>query len=351
MNKKTKTQLNELDQQIKTLLEEGNRGGAAALHAQKALLYASASELQSAAKEISKMGILAEEEGRFEELALANLAHGKTLAAKSGGGTEARDVLQKAAAIYHTLEDVEREAESFKALAEVEAAAQNFDGAVNQISRGIKALDPDKHGGQLIDLLMMRSSLHLCRTDFEAARQDLKQAGDIAGRSNNAEMDVAIQAQLQLINSFVDQKADPEMLERLRQQATRLGNFKVVGDVELQQANLALIAGRLEEAKTYAAAVRKSALKADDLGRFVRHLSASVTLASVHNALDEKKEVLYTLLTCKLFLEKNLGKAMGRQVNLLLDAYKERWGAETMAQAVKEYQAWMKEQRSTSNGN
>lgn len=349
MKKQTQQKLNELDQQIEELLAAGNRAGAAAAHSQKALLYATSFDLRAAAEEMSKAGALAEDEGRFEELALAHLAQGKALVNQPGQAQKARDLLQKAAALFHTVEDAPREAEALKELAGLAASARDFEDANAQLDKAVAVLDPAQHAGQIIDLLLLRSNYQLCQTNFIEARQALDRAADLAEQAGQANLKLTISAQQHLLESFLADSASTQenlaALERLQQEALRLGNFKVAGDVELQQANAALLAGDFVAAKQHAHTVRRLATESDDLGRFVRYLAATLVLANAHDALGERKEVLYALLTAKVYLEKNLSKLVGQQINLILDAYKQRWGEQVMNQTIREYQAWMQSQQ------
>jgi hypothetical protein len=351
MNKETQQKLTELDRQIEELKAAGNRAGAAAMHSQKALLYTMAFDLQSAAREMAQAGALAEEEGRFDEMALAHLAQGKALAAQPGSRQKARDLLGKAAALYHTQDDKARQIEAEKELAALDAADQNMTGAIQRLDKALAGLNEDEDANLIIDLLLMRSNYHLAQQQVKTAQKDLTAALDLAERVGQKETSLTIRAQQQILDSFTAKDGPSEALETLREEAIETGQFDIAGDLQLQQANEALLAQNYEQAKQLAESVRRMAQESDDLGRFTRYLAASVTLANAFDKLENRRGVLYALLSCKAYLENHLGKAVGEQVNLLLDAYQDQWGEQAMAEAVRDYQGWIQAQQAKQTGN
>lgn len=349
MNKKTRQKLADLDRQIKQMKSAGNRAGEALGHTQKAMLYVASMEMGAAAKEMAKAGVLAQEEGRVDEMALVHLAQGKTMALEPGQRAKARELLENAVSLYHTMEDYEHEVEALKELAALEAAEQNFEPAVQRISKVIDKLDEEQQAPQVIELLTLRANYQVCLKNIDQALEDLDTAIELAGRTDHVEMGLTVRAQRQILQSVLE-GGSTEALDAIRREAARAGQFDIAGDLQLQQANEALLAGRYEQAAHLAETVRRAAQQAKDLGRFVRYLAASVALAGAQESLNNRREVLYALLSCKAYLETHLGQAVGQEINQILDAYKERWGKQAMAGAIRDYQAWMQEMKQQQNG-
>ncbi len=346
MSSKLKEQLAELDRQIEAMRAAGNRAGEAAAHAQKALLYALSMDLQAAAQEIAKAGVLAEEEGEVEALARAHLGRGKALLNRPGQRKEARDALSKAAALYHTLEDPSGEAEALKELANLDIAAGDFQGAMEHINKAIAVLE---EGGadepeRTIELYQMRSSCHLLLGDLDAALADLDTALDLAQQSEDSALALQIRVQQYTLQSLLAGGTSSEQLAALLQEAQQAGNLQATADIRLQQAAKSFWAGQYRQALEQAQAARQAAREADDLTKFMRYLSASLLMAEAQERLEDRPGVLATLLTCKVYLETHLGPEVGRAMSMVLDALEQRWGREGLAEAVRIYQQRAQEQ-------
>jgi tetratricopeptide (TPR) repeat protein len=346
MSSKLKEQLDELDRQIEAMQAAGNRAGEAAARAQKALLYALSMDLQAAAKEIAKAGVLAEEEGQVDTLARVHLARGKALLNQPGQHKAARDALHEAASLYHTLEDPSREAEVLKELANLDIAAGDSQGAMEHINRAIGVLEDGEASEpeQTTELYQMRSSCHLLLGDLDSALTDLDAALDLAQQSEDSALALQIRVQQYTLQSLRSEGTTSERLAALLQEAQRAGNLQVVGDIQLQQAAQSLLAGQYHQALEQAQTARQAARESDDLTRFVRYLSASLLMAEAQEQLEDRPGVLATLLTCKVYLETHLGPEVGRYMNMLLDTLEQRWGREGLAEAVRIYQQRAQEQ-------
>jgi tetratricopeptide (TPR) repeat protein len=346
MSSKLKEQLAELDCQIEAMRAAGNRGGEAAAHAQKALILALSMDLQAAAEEIAKAGVLAEEEGHAETLARAHLAQGKALLNQPGQRKAARDALHKAAALYHTLEDPSGEAEALKELANLDIAASDFRGAMEPINKAIGVLEDGETSEpeRTIELYQMRSSCHLLLGDLDAALNDLDTALDLVQGSENSALALQIRLQQHTLQSLQTGSAIPEQLAALLHEAQQAGNLPVAADIQLQQAAQSFWAGQYRQALAQAQAARQAARESSDLTKFVRYLSASLLMAEAQEQLEDRPGVLATLLTCKVYLETHLGPEVGRHMNMLLDTLEQRWGPEGLAEAVRIYQQRAQEQ-------
>jgi tetratricopeptide (TPR) repeat protein len=339
-------ELAELDRQIKAMQTAGNRAGEAAAHSQKALLLALSMDLPGAAAEIAKAGALAEEEGHPETLARAHLARGKALLNQPGQRKEARSALRSAAALYHTLEDFAGEAEAIKELAHLDLMAGNRQDAIKNIDHAIGVLKTAETSEpeQTIELYQLRSSCHLLLGDLDTALADLDPALDLARQRENESLALHIRLQQHTLQSLKAGGAVPEQLAALLLQAQKAGNMQVATDIHLQQAAQAFWNGELEQALEHTQAARQTAREDQDITKFARYLSASLIMAEIQEQLDDRPGALATLLTCKVYLETNLGPEVGRYMNMLLDTLEQRWGKEELAEAVRIYQQRVQEQ-------
>lgn len=329
--------IKELETQIASYEAAGEREAAAAARAQKAILHTMLLDFSAAAKEIARVGELAAQEGAMEELALAHLAQGKTLAQQGMNG--AAEALDKAAALFHTLELPGRQVEAVTALANFHAENGRYPSAGQAVDHALETIDAEATPGPAVDLTLLRAALHLQQGDLDAARADLDEALAFAEASGDESLILAVRLQRDPLSG----DATAESLAELLQQARRQGNLLQLNDVQLQQAALALQEGQPQAAERHAAAARTTAREQALPDSPLRYLLASLILADAHEQMDDRVRVLAALLTCKVYLEHTLGPAVGKQINRLLDALALRWGREGLETAVRAYQAHVAE--------
>ena len=347
--KHRKQKLDELDRLIERMRAAGNVAGEAVAHGQKALVYATSGDLSAAAGELAKVSALAEEEGRVEEMAMAHLARGKALTARSADRTRAVEALDQASALFHVLEDRAREAEALKELAVLDVIAGDLTQAKARFSRAIELLenvgeqdrDEQASADLTIELLRLRSRCHVLQRDPEAAIADLDAALALAGQREALALPIRVERHT--VQKYIAEGATPEQLADLLHDAYRQDNIQVIGDVRLQQAAEALGDGDYRQALALAQDARHAARDAGDLNRFVRYLLASLVMAEAHEELGDRPAVLAALLTCKVYLETHLGPEVGRHVDLLLDTLEQRWGRGALVEAVHEYRRRVEE--------
>jgi len=346
MSSKFEDQLVELDRRIEAAQTAGDREAEAAARSQKALVLALSMDLQAAAEEVARVGALAEEEGQVETVARAHLAQGKALLNQPGRRDAARDALQKAAALYHTLEDAGGEAEALEELANLALATGDLKSAVAQVDRALDVLQGGETSdlARAIGLYQMRSSCHVLLGDLDAAAHDLGVAIDMAERTGDEDLALQVRLQQHTLHSLAAGGPLPGKLAALLQEAQRVGNLQATADIRLQQAARSLWAGEYHQALEQAEAARVAARDATDLARHVRYLSASLMMVEAQEQLGDRPGVLAALLTCKVYLETHLGQEVGRHVDALLDALEQRWGREGLAEAVRAYQQRVRDQ-------
>lgn len=329
--------LHELDQVIEQMQHTGDRAGEAVAHSQQALLYALSMDLASAAEAMARAGALAQKEGRFQELAQAYLAQGKALASQPGQREQAEELLDSAAALYHTLEDELGEAEALQERALLDVSAENYEGAIEHLTRAIDLLDADDHPEPVIELQRLLSRCHLLHQEPEAALSALETALDVAQTHALESLAVEVRAEQHTLRTFFVEEATSDELDALLEQAQQAGALRAVGDIRLRQAAQAAQAGDYRRALEQARAVRRAAREADDLPRFVRYLMASLLMAEAQEGLDDRVGVLAALLTCRAYLTAHLGESVGERVDLFLDALEREWGREALLEAVRAY--------------
>lgn len=329
--------IKELEARIAAHEAAGEREEAAAGRAQKAMLHTMLLDFGAAAKEIARVGELAAEEGAMEELAHAHLAQGKLLAQQGQKG--AAEALDKAAALYHTLDLPDRRVEAVTALVNFYAGNGRYRRAAETVNRTLESIDAEATPAPAVDLILLRAALHLQRGDLEAARADLDEALAVAQASGDASLILAVRLQQEPLS----EEATAESLADLLQQARRHGDNLQLNDVQLQQAALALQEGRAQAAAEHAAAARAAARDQALADSPLRYLLASLILADAHEQMDDRVRVLAALLTCKVYLEHTLGAIVGKQINQLLDALALRWGRQGLETAVQAYQAHVAE--------
>ena len=334
-------QLAELDRQIEEMKAAGNRAAQAALHGQKALLYALARDMRSAALEIAQAGVLAEEDGQYEQLAQAHLARGKALLNQPGQRKAAQESLQKAEALYHTLENRPRQIEALRDLAALDGASGDFESAAGRLSQAISLL-ADGDDPLLAELYRLRARAHMLRRDLDAALADLDAALDVASKLGDAALALEIRVEQMTVRSL-QSKMSPAEMTALLQEAQQSGNLGAVADVQLQRATESFQAGEYRQALEQVQAARRAARDSDDLERHLRYLMASLLMSDVWERLGDRAESLAALLTCKVYLEAHLGPEMGRAMDTLLDGLEKRWGRDGLAEAVQLYEQRVRE--------
>jgi hypothetical protein len=335
--------LAELDRQIEEMKVAGNRAGQAVAHTQKTLLYTLSMDLQAAAQEIAKAGALAEQDGRFEELALAHYGQGKALLNQPGRHKAARDHLDKAAALLHILEDPVREAQALKELAALDAAGGDWPRAVERLTQALALLEDESDSALTIELHRLRARCHLFQRDPDAALIDLDAALDLAQQSENTALALEIRAEQVTIRGLAFENVMPDVLAALLREAQQGGKFQVIADIQLQGAARSLQAGEYRQALEQAQAARQAARDADDIARPLRYLMASLLMADAQEKLGDRAEALAALLTCKVYLETHLGPQAGAQMNALLDTLEQRWGRDGLAKAIRLYKQRVQE--------
>jgi tetratricopeptide (TPR) repeat protein len=305
---------------------------------------------------LAKAGALAEGAGRFEEMALAKLAHGKALTARPADRAKAVETLDEASALFHVLENRKQEAEALKELAGLDVIAGDLTQAEARFSRAIELLENvDENEDEkedekeqasadlIIDLLRLRSRCHVLKKDPAAALADLDAALALASAQRRESLALHIRVERRTVQKYIAEGATPEELADLLRDAYQAGNIQVIGDVQLQQAAEALGDSNYRQALKLSQDARQAARDAEDLNRFVRYLLASLVMAEAQEGLDDRPAVLAALLTCKVYLETHLGPEVGRHVDLLLDTLEERWGRGALAEAVQAYRRRVKE--------
>jgi len=343
MSSELKKQLAELDRQIEEMKAAGNRAAQAALHGQKALLYALARDMRSAALEIAQAGVLAEEDGQYEQLAQAHLAKGKALLNQPGQRKVARGSLQKAEALYHTLENRPRQIETLKELAALDGASGDFESAAGRLSQAIALLSDGDEPELSIELYRLRARAHMLRRDLETALADLDTALDAAQKLGDDGLALEIRVEQMTVRSLQSEKMSPDEMATLLQEAQQSGNMGAVADVQLQRATESFQAGEYRQALEQVRAARRAARDGTDLERHLRYLMASLLMSDVWERLGDRAESLAALLTCKVYLETHLGPEMGRAMDTLLDGLEQRWGRDGLAEAVRLYKQRVRE--------
>jgi len=337
--------LAELDRKIKAMQAAGNRAGEAALRSQKALLYTLWGNTAAAASTLADVRKLANEAGRIEDVAKTYYTQGKTLLLQPEHHRAARDAFEEAAALYKALANYPQTVTVLKELAALEAVNDNMGGAVDHITQAIHLSTKTKDKRAIADLLVSRSTYRLYNGDIEAGLADLAEARDLAEQGNYTELTLTIGLHQQVLQGLTPQGVSPDALDTLRQEATQAGNFQIAGEVQLQQAKAAAQQGQMSQALKLAKSARQAAVKSTDLMRHARYATASMMIASILDTLGERVQVLYNLLTCKIYLETHVGQVAGQQINQLLDALREEWGEPVMRETINEYQAWLRHQQ------
>ena len=343
MGNDLKKRLAELDRQIEEMKVTGNRAAQAALHGQKALLYALARDMRSAANEIARAGVLAEEDGQYEQLAQAHLAKGKALLNQPGQRKAAREALQKAEALYHTLEEHSQEAEALKELAALDGANGDFESAAGRLSQAITALEGSDEPELSIELYRLRARAHMLQRDLDAALADLDTALGAAQKLGNDVLALEIRVEQMTVRSLQSEGMTTGQMASLLQEAQQSGNLGAVADVRLQQATESFQAGEYRQALEQVQAARQAARDGQDIERHLRYLMASLLMVDVWEKMGDRAEALAALLTCKVYLEAQLGPQMEHAMTPLLDALEQRWGREGLAEAVRLYKERVQE--------
>ena len=343
MSDDLKRQLAELDRQIEEMQAAGNRAAQAALHGQKALLYALARDMRSAANEIARAGVLAEEDGQYENLAQAHLAKGKALLNQPGQQKAARESLQKAEALYHTLENRGREVEALKDLAALDGAGGDFERAAERLSQAIGGLEDGDEPELSIELHRLRARAHMLRRDLDAALADLDAALSAAQKLGDDVLVLGIRVEQMTVRSLQSEGMTTGQMASLLQEAQQSGNLGAVADVQLQRATESFLAGEHRRALEQVQAARQAARDGDDIERHLRYLMASLLMFDVWEKLGDRAEALAALLTCKVYLESQLGPQMEHALTPLLDTLEQRWGRDGLAEAVRLYKERVQE--------
>lgn len=327
----TKTRLDKLDNEIQAALEAGDRARAAGLHGEKAAVYALAFDLQNAAKELAKANVLAAEDGQVEVSAMALLAQGKALAVDPSQHNGAADALNKAAALFSTLENSVGESEALALLAQLEMGAGRPKKALEKVSRAIDLLDAKEHSKLLIERLQQRAMIYWMVGEGKSAETDIIRA---ISHTN----DPALRLELEVQQAALQNVPDVAQLQALWQQATQRKQFDLVADLHLQKAQTASAREQWDDAIREADMARKTARDSRDLFSPLRYLMATVILADGHEAAGNDVGALQSWLTCRTFLQHHLGVEVAKRIDMVLDALAQKWGRARMAKAIVRHQ-------------
>ncbi len=322
----------------------GDRLGEALLRSQRAALTSAQQDWPAAIDDLAWIADLAASKQRLADEARARLALAKACQNEPAREALARQSFARAAKLYQTLKQPESAAKAWQQLAAFDLGGDRYAAAIANFGRAIACLEPGEatpeRAGLRTDLHGERAQAHFWHSDAEGAQADLAQAIALAQAAGDRDRELRWQLKQQDLQPGNTPAAQ---IRDLLARAQDLQNFEIAGNLQLQQAAAALQAGEFQQAVEQAEAACESAKQAKELAKFTQYLIASLTIAEAREQLGDRAGVLAALLRCKVYLEGYLGKAPGQAVNQVLDSYQQRWGKAAMAQAIREYQAYIRE--------
>jgi tetratricopeptide (TPR) repeat protein len=348
MTMSTRETLTNLDRLIEELRAEGKLVEAAGALGQQGLIYATMQKWAESAEAFEQAAQLAVEVGEIGGEAMARYGQGMALFHLPERQEEARQVFEQAAALaeesdYHVLA-----AKAHYILHSFRLDAGDMPGAMTELTAGIDRLDAESEPRLALQMLQTRSSMNFLDFQFDRARSDLDQALAVAQRIGDERSTLGIRLDQQVLKSFSagDDGGSPDgLFKSLLARARQTGNRQIIGEVKLQQAISLLETGRFKQALKRAQEAREITLQSADHGRYMRYLVACLLIAQAQERLENRPEVLATLLTCKKTFEGALGKEAGQIVVPFLDALHYRWGPEILQEALHTYQQHMQTQQ------
>ena len=335
---------NRTDQELEKLRREAlqaavlhDRIDEAAARGKIALLHLSRLKWQEAAVELLRVAVLAEQDGEPFYEAQTRYTLGRALGHLPPRQTEGIGHLQRAADLYQQTGHPAQAIASRKAIAEIYMAAEQYQLAI-ELTTELLASQPPLELGR--DLYRLRAVAHLYNVQLAEGAADMARAAELASQQGDPQLAALLTSQARALRDLANGSWDAPALGALLANGAippELGGEGLT-DKQLQKALASLQHGRIAQGLAQAEAALQAARDAADLNRFVRYLLASLLIAQAHESQNNRVGVLIALLRAKVYLETNVGTAVGAQVDAVLDGFGQQWGADGLRQAIAEYQ-------------
>jgi tetratricopeptide (TPR) repeat protein len=331
----------QIDAEIPRLKAAGKILEASVLQAQKATVYTLNHNWQAAAIAYDHAAELAQQAGDKACEALNRYGQAVVLYRLPDQRAALEPILSQAIALAESIGQATLAAKAHHLLGSLKFDAGDIVGAIAQQTQAVAQLELGSSSDSASQTLAIqvwrtRSTLYVLLGQATPAAQDLDRALAVAQQQGNADLSLQIQLDQRLLQGMSGDSVDPQaLLSSLQMQSGTEG-------VALHQAIAHLEAGRLQAALEHAESARRIALNSTDATRYTRYLISCLLMAQIQDRLEDKADVLETLLTCKKTLEGALGKEMGQMVTPFLDALQSRWGQADLTDALKIYQTRMR---------
>ena len=211
-------------------------------------------------------------------------------------------------------------------------------GAIAHETQALEHLDVEREPLLAVQIYRSRSTMHWLAGRLPKAREDLDSASRIAGALADSSVRLSLEADRRVLEAMQSPAGFTEgPFDALFEQARRAGKTDVLGDAALFQAIGALRAQQPQRALERAEIARHSALQSRDPQRAMRYYAACLVVAAARQTLEDRPGVIEVLLTCKVTLERELGKEAGQLAVAVLDTLPEQWGMPVFQEALAAY--------------
>ncbi len=252
-----------------------------------------------------------------------------------------QELLRKSIQLATDAKDLVQEMKSRKRLAEILASDNKLPAAESEVTRMIQRLEAIQLDRGLVDVYRHRGSLKMARGRMNDALSDYDKSLDAANRVGDEELRLTVRVERRAVQTYaLAGKKDIEPFSELLADAQALGDEQLAGLVLLQEASEHLQAGRHEQGEQKALEGEAAALAAPSP---VLYVFACMLIAEAREGLSNRVGVIEVLLTCKSTLEAYFGPEMAKQVVLVLDSLRRRWGDDEVEKAKAGYRLWAEE--------
>jgi tetratricopeptide (TPR) repeat protein len=331
-----------VDEKLAERRAQGDLAGVADAQARRAFVFFEAERYAEADGQMAEAVDLYKEAGDTKGRGETQLARAMILSQLPGRENDTRACLDSAKALGRLAGDVVTEMKARQRITNLSESAGDWKAAETEVTRMIARVKELGLDRGVVDTHRHRGTIRMALGNPNASLQDFERALEAAERVGDPQQTLMVRIERRAVQTVALAGADEvEPYSSLLADATALGDTGFEATVELQQAAEMLRAGRNVEGLAQAIDARDSALAAPNP---ILYTVACLLIAEARENLRDYVGVLEILLSCKATLEHALGHEAGKQVNLVLESLRTKWGEDVLAEAREGYRSWAREE-------
>lgn len=301
-------------------------------------------QFKQAAAELGKVADLVGQKGQMVHAATAKFAQARAYAQMEDGILLALQTAGQAGDLATQIDAAALQGDISLFMGKLYTIQENFVEAYQAFSLavsafGLEATQPEK----FVEALRLRAGVGTFVLLFDQADRDLMSALELAQQAGLQAEAAEIICQQDALRVFAKGELTADELGELLKIGSRFSDIQTEIEPNLQKALVMLKQKKFAPAQKLAQNSLRGARQEASTSGYVRYLCASVVLAEIHAAADEKVDVLKVLLRCKVYIEQAFTPAAGLFLDSYLNSFQGRWGSDVLQQAIGQYQSWVAE--------